>query len=61
MNEPSRWTNAVSKATWTLLAAAAAVFIAWQLFRRVWPFLLIVAALLGVYRMVLSGRGRRGW
>jgi hypothetical protein len=61
MNEPSHWTSAVSKATWTLLVAAGAVFIAWQLFRRVWPALLIVAALLGVYRMVLSGRGRRRW
>jgi hypothetical protein len=61
MNEPSRWANAVSKATWTLLVAAAAVFIAWQLFQRVWPVLLIVAALIGVYRMVLSGRRRGGW
>lgn len=61
MNEPTHWTNAVSKATWTLLVAAATAFIAWQLFRRVWPALLIVAALLGVYRMVLSGRRRDGW
>ena len=60
MNEPSQWTNAVSKATWTLLAAAAAVFIAWQLLERILPALLIIAALLGVYRMVLSGR-HRGW
>jgi hypothetical protein len=61
MNEPSHWSSAVLRATWTLLVAAAAVFLVWQLFRRVWPALLIVAALLGVYRMVLSGRRRNGW
>jgi hypothetical protein len=61
MNEPSHWTNAVSKASLTMLVAAAALFIAWQMLRRVWPALLIVAVLLGVYRMVLSGRRRNGW
>ena len=60
MNEPSQWPDAVSKATWTLLAAAVAVFIAWQLLRRVLPALVIVAVLIGIYRMVLSGRSH-GW
>ena len=61
MNEPSQWMSAVSKAAWTLLVAAATVFMAWQLLRRVWPALLILAALLGVYRVALSSRRKGGW
>lgn len=61
MSDPAHWTSVVSKAAWTLLAMTVVVFVAWQVLQRVWPALLIVAALLTVYRVVLGGRRRGGW
>ncbi len=61
MNDPSEWTNTLSKATWTLLFAALGVFVCWQLLRQVVPMLLVVGMLLVVYRLMFVGRRRGGW
>lgn len=53
MNEPESWLSNISRATWTLLLAALAVFIAWQAIKQVLPALLIVGALLMIYRFVI--------
>jgi hypothetical protein len=55
MQERAHWTNAVTKATWTLLFAAVGAFVAWQLFRTLWPQLVIIAVLLLVYRLAVRG------
>lgn len=61
MNEPQSWLSTLSRATWTLLLAAVAVFVGWQVFSRVLPMLLMVGALLVIYRTALAGRRRDGW
>ena len=57
MSEPGQWLNQISRATWTLLLAALALFIGWQVMRQVLPALIVVAALLAIYRFVI-GRAR---
>jgi hypothetical protein len=52
---PASWTNTVSKAAWTLLLVAVAAFVAWQLLQHFIVALVVVAALLGIYRFMLRG------
>ncbi len=60
MNEPGQWLNQISRATWTLLVAAFAVYAAWQLFRRLLPALLVIGGLLMIYRAVLADHRHGG-
>jgi hypothetical protein len=61
VGSPQHWEEDIRKATWTILFAAVGAFIAWQLLRCVLPALIVVAVLLCVYRVVLTGRHRGGW
>lgn len=61
MNEPGQWLSNISRATWTLLLVALALFIAWQAIRRVLPALIIMGVLLAIYRTLLAGRRHGGW
>ena len=61
MNEPGQWLSNLSRATWTLLLAALALFIGWQAIKQVLPLLLIVGVLLAIYKTVLAGRRHGGW
>jgi hypothetical protein len=54
VNEPNDWLSNISRATWTLLLAALALFIAWQAIRQVLPALLIVGALLAIYKLAIG-------
>jgi len=54
MSEPGNWLTNISRATWTLLLAAVAVFVAWQLVRQLLPALVVVAVLLGIYKFVIG-------
>jgi NhaP-type Na+/H+ or K+/H+ antiporter len=60
-NEPSSWLNTITKATWTILFTAIGAFVAWQLFRRLLPALLVIAGLLFVYRMAIGAWRRNRW
>jgi MFS superfamily sulfate permease-like transporter len=51
----------LTRATVTLLLAAVGILIAWQLVQRVLPALLVVLALLGVYRIALGVSRRDRW
>ena len=53
---PVSWTNTVSKAAWTLLLVAVAAFVAWQLLQQFVAALVVIVALLGIYRWILGGR-----
>jgi hypothetical protein len=61
MNTPETWTSRLAKAAATLVLAAALVFVAWELLKRVLPALLIVLALIFVYRIALGLSRRREW
>ena len=61
MNEPTSWTSALSKATWTIIFAAIGVFIAAHLLHQVLPMVLVLAGLVFVYRIALGVWQRRGW
>jgi hypothetical protein len=50
----SGWTNAITKAVWTVLFAAVGVFIAWQFLKQVLPAVLVVGVLLLIYRVVIG-------
>jgi hypothetical protein len=58
---PQSWTNAMSKAAWTLLLVAVAVFIAWQLLKQLVVPLLVLVGLFAIYRIVFGGTRRNGW
>lgn len=60
-NAPANWTNSVSKAAGTLLLAAIAAFVAWQLLRPLLPVLAVVVALVAIYRFAVGGSRRGGW
>lgn len=58
---PEHWTNAVTKAAVTLLIAAFSAYAAWWLLRQVIVPIIVVFALVGIYRLALGGARRRGW
>jgi hypothetical protein len=54
MNSPqTNWTSPVVKAAWTLLLVAIVAFIAWHFLQALLPALVVLLAVLGVYRMLL--------
>jgi hypothetical protein len=50
---PTNWTNDVAKAAWTLLLVAGVAYIAWRLLHELLPALLVLLAVLGVYRLLV--------
>ena len=58
---PGSWIDKVSKAAWTLLLAAVGLSIAWQLFQQLLPALIVIVALVFVYRLALGWFRRDGW
>lgn len=58
---PTSWTGALTKAAWTLLLTAVAVFIAWQLLKALLVPLIVVLALVGVMKLAVGVRNRDGW
>jgi hypothetical protein len=54
VNDPTHWTNPVSRAAWTLLGVAVVAFIAWRLLRPLLPALVVLAAVTIVYRTALG-------
>jgi 4-hydroxybenzoate polyprenyltransferase len=61
MNTPQDWMSVVSKAAITLLLAAVAAFVAWQLLKVVLPALLVILVIVVVYRIGIGGHRRSGW
>lgn len=61
MNQASGWTNAVTKAAVTLLVAAAVAYTAWWLLRQLLVPIVIVLALVGIFRLASGGFRRHGW
>ena len=61
MSEPSQWLTRISQATWTLLLAGLAVYVAGQIFKHLLPALLIIGGLLAIYRLLVRGWQRGGW
>lgn len=61
MNETSGWTKAVVKAAVTLLIAAFVAYTAWWLLRQLIVPIIVVIALVGIYRLAVGGSRRRGW
>lgn len=55
------WTATLGKAAWSLLLAAVAVFIAWQLLKQLVVPLIVIVALVGVFRLALGMYRRDGW
>ena len=58
---PTHWTNAVVKAAVTLLIAAFIAYAAWWLLRQLLVPIVVVVALVGIYRLAFGGVRRRGW
>ena len=61
MNTPQSWTSGLTKAAWTLVLAAGLTFVAWELLKRVLGPLLIVLAVLTVYRIALGVFRKDQW
>jgi CHASE2 domain-containing sensor protein len=61
VNTPQSWTSGLTKAAWTLVVAAVLVFVAWKLLERVLGPLLVVLALIGIYRIALGVFRRDQW
>jgi hypothetical protein len=61
MNTPQSWTSGLTKAAWTLVLAAGLTFVAWELLKRVFGPLLIVLAVLTVYRIALGVFRKDQW
>lgn len=61
MNTPQSWTGGLTKAAWTLVLAAGLTFVAWELLKRVLGPLLIVLALIVVYRIALGVFRKNQW
>lgn len=63
MNAPSRqgWTDTVRRATVTLLLAAAALWIGWQLIKQLLVPLVVLAALLILFKLALGAHRRDDW
>ena len=59
--QPASWTATLSKAAWTLLLATIAMFIAWQLLKQLVVPLIVIVALVGVFRLALGMYRRDGW
>ena len=58
---PQSWSTSISKAAWTLLLAAIAVFIAWQLLEQLVVPLVVIVALITIFRIALGNFRREGW
>jgi hypothetical protein len=58
---PPGWTTTVMRAAFTVLAVAIVAVIVWKLLSRLLPVLLVIVALVFVYRLALSGGRRSGW
>jgi hypothetical protein len=61
VNTPPSWTGGLTRAVWTLALAAVLTFVAWQLLKRVLGPLLIVLAVIAVYRIALGVFRRNQW
>jgi hypothetical protein len=61
MNETSGWTKTVVKAAVTLLIAAFVAYAAWWLLRQLIVPILVLFALVGIYRLAMGGARRSGW
>ena len=59
--QPQSWTNALSKAAWTLLLAVIVAFVAWQLLKQLVVPLVILLALVGITRVALGAFRRDTW
>ena len=60
-NQASGWTNTVMKAAMTLLVVALVAYAAWWLLRQLLVPIVIVLALVGIFRLASGGFRRRGW
>lgn len=58
---PEHWTRALTKAALTLLIAAFVAYVAWWLLRQLIDPIVVVLALVVIYRLALGGVRRRGW
>ena len=64
MNTPNNsggWTNAVSKAAWTLLLAVLVIYVSWQLVKQLLAPLVILLCLVGIIRFALGLPRRDKW
>jgi hypothetical protein len=61
VNAPQSWTNGLTKAAWTLVVAAVLAFVAWELLKRVLGALLIILALIVIYRIALGVFRKDQW
>lgn len=63
MNAPSpqSWTSALTKALVTLAIAAVVLFVIEKVFVAALPAVLVILALIGVYRIALGMFRRDGW
>lgn len=59
--DPSGLTDELWRASLTVLMAAVAVFIAWQLIEQFIGPLIVIVMLLGIIRLAFGVRSRRGW
>jgi hypothetical protein len=61
VNTSPSWTGGLTRAAWTLVLAAVLTYVAWQLLKRVLGVLLVVLALIVVYRIALGVFRRNQW
>jgi NhaP-type Na+/H+ or K+/H+ antiporter len=57
---PSRWTDTITRAAWTMLLVAGVAFIATKVLLPIVPLLVVALCLVGVLALVLR-RGQGGW
>jgi predicted PurR-regulated permease PerM len=57
----TNWSQAVTRAGFTLLLVALVSYVVWWLLEPLLPILLALLALLGIYRLVLNGSRRDRW
>jgi len=58
---PQSWTSALTKALVTLAIAAVVLFVIEKVFVAALPAVLVILALIGVYRIALGMFRRDGW
>ncbi len=59
--KPENWISTVSRAAWTLLLVAIVVMVVQHVIVAVLPGLLVVLALLGIYRIAIGAWRRDSW